>query len=111
MEFFGFFAFVMVIIHMGLPGEVTELKRRFKKIEAKNKTREPKEEKIMSNVLKSIIGKKCMIHEHDQVALNKSRIIEMDEEWVRVLEYDKKGNENHKIIRIDLIESISEIED
>jgi hypothetical protein len=40
-----------------------------------------------------------------------SRIIELDEEWVKVVEYDKKGKENHRIIRIDLIESISEIED
>lgn len=111
MEFFGFFAFIMVIFHMGLPSEVTELKKRIKKLEAKNKAREPKGESIMSNILKSIIGKKCMIHEHDKIPINKSHILELDEEWVKIVEYDKKGNENHRVIRIDLIDSISEIED
>jgi hypothetical protein len=110
-SYFGLLAFILVIIHMSLPDEVTNLKNRIKKLETKNKAREPKGESILSNILKSIIGKKCKIHEHDDFPGNMSRIIELDEEWVKVVEYDKKGKENHRIIRIDLIESISEIED
>ena len=110
-SYFGLFAFFMVIVHMSLPSDVTDLKRRIKKLEAKNKAREPKGESKMSAIIKSIVGKKCKIHEQDQYPENMSRIIEMDEEWVKVVEYGKKGKENNRIIRIDLIQSISEIEE
>ncbi|BBF43512.1 hypothetical protein lbkm_2200 [Lachnospiraceae bacterium KM106-2] len=70
----------------------------------------------MSKIIEKLVGRECKlvidaeknILEDDQVD---ATILEVDEEWVRFTYLDKKKNIKTKIIRIDAIESIEELEE
>lgn len=46
----------------------------------------------MSKIIKDLIGFDCIITSDELIFENKCRIVDADEDWVRVLVYNKKGD-------------------
>ncbi len=79
---------------------------RLEKLEKKIKKLEKmlcKGENKMSNILSNLIGQECKITADDYFDL-KAQILEVDDEWIKLLVHDKK-KDNVEIIRMENIES------
>lgn len=108
MEFFGFFAFVLMMIYFDLPDKVKKLKGQVKKLEQKTTKGGVI---ILSDILKELQGKKCtIIAESGYTPKLNCTVMAVDEEWIKVVETDKKGKENTRVFKIENIKEIHEIE-
>lgn len=106
MDFLSLLAFFFVITLIDLPSTVKKLKRKINKIELKI----DRGESSMSNILKELEGKKCkIIFESDFSSKLLCQILDVDEEWIKLLEVNKKGNKTTKIIRVDNIKEINQV--
>lgn len=108
LEVFGMFAFAMIIINFDLPDKFKKLKKRVKKLESKMNMGG---DILMSEILKDLEGKKCtIIAESDFTPKLTCTVLKVGEEWIKVVERDKKGNDNTRILKVENIKEISEIE-
>lgn len=104
MEFFGWMAF-MLCLYYG--DKLTKLERKVKKVEQKAKG-----EHTMSQLLQGLINQKVTIvldalFQSDATWI----ILEVDEEWVKVQQTDKKGKVTTTILRVDDIKRIELLEE
>ena len=60
MEFFGVFAFIMVMAYSSLPGNVEKLESKVKKLQ-KGVSNNQKGESVMSKLINDLVGKECII--------------------------------------------------
>ena len=98
----GLVAFVWVLFYMGYPDRVKKLEKKVKRLEKKLKG-----DTIMSQLIKDLIGKKCKITKDvpvQQVVV--SVILDVDDEWVKVMSTDKKNVSTTELIRIETIQNI-----
>lgn len=104
MEFFGMMAF-MLCLYYG--DKLAKLERKVKKVEQKAKG-----EQVMSTVLQGFINQKVNII-LDAVFQSDARytILEVDEDWVKVQQTDKKGKVTTTILRVDDIKMIELLEE
>lgn len=109
MEWMGLLSFVFLIFYMGYPKKVERLERKVRKIEAQTRG-----ENKMSRMIKDMIGKKCRIKPADMEMFSSAtemvcEIVDVDEEWVKVVYDVKKRGMVTKLVRIDDIKSIEEL--
>lgn len=104
MEYFGVIAFILVLSHSVLPGNLEKLKKRVQKLEIINR-------KIgvnkMSEIIKDLVGKRCKIKEVSGVVSYEGTVLAVDEEWIKLNIVDKKENELVVVKRIEYIQEIS----
>ena len=100
MGYFGILAFCFVLSLMGLPKKVKHLQRKVKQL-----SKRLEGDKAMSKVLKELIGKKCSIY--TDAFGNVGKVVDVDEEWVKL---EMEGRKGKSTIKIFPIESISGIE-
>lgn len=113
MEFFGFFAFVLVVWNMSVSNKVKKLEKKVKKLE-----KQKKGESAMSKMIEELVGKKCRISSEEGFNFTEETQIECyvmdyDKEWLKISFRDEKQNEMIEMIReekIDEIEILKECE-
>lgn len=103
MSVFGFLAFVLLICYINLPSKVNRLSSEVKKLKSSVKGKNK-----MSEMLKELEGKMCKITTEGSFAGPvECKVINVDDDWMKITYTDKKGNINTKIIKIDNINEIS----
>ncbi|MBE5923756.1 MAG: hypothetical protein E7271_04710 [Lachnospiraceae bacterium] len=110
MEYFGLFAFVMVLCYMGLPRQVRQLESKVKKLN-KTVSNNIKGENVMSKLINDLVGKKCIVKSDAGLELISNneiecKILEADEDWLKIEYAEKKGNVITMLLRIDDIERV-----
>lgn len=103
---FGVVAFVCV---MYLFGELNALKKKVERKKYRGRTEKGGLEE-MSRLIKELQGKWCMV-ESDDLDVEKVKICDVDEEWVKAMYLEKATKqkperEKYVLIRIDSIESV-----
>lgn len=84
---------------MDQDAKIKALERRLKRLERKQNGGNN-----MSKMISSLVGYDCTVEiDYDEI---KCRILEADEEWIKLLVYGKKGDRTviHRIENIDSIE-------
>lgn len=105
MEVMGVMAFIFVLWNMNLPDKVKKNNKKIERIE-KQINKEKSGDVDMSEMIKKLVGQKCEIQFIDNMILNQDvEILEVDEEWVKILKVNKKNS----ITYIKRIEDIKEI--
>ncbi|MGI6365556.1 MAG: hypothetical protein ACOX2G_07420 [Bacillota bacterium] len=107
MEYAGLIALILILVYSGLPGKVKRLAARVKRLEA----RERKGGDLsMSKLLKELEGKQCtLVLESDFPSEIKCTVLQVEDEWLKVVERDKKGRENIRLLRTENIKEVQEI--
>ena len=106
MEYFGVFAFILMLAYSSYPGKVKHLEKMVKKLEKKSKG-----ETMMSKLINELVGKECKI-KTDEALLwvgsdeLKCKVLDCDDEWMKVQYTDKKGNTIMKLIRIECVNEV-----
>ena len=103
MEFIGVMAFILAISNMGSSDKVKKLKMEVKKV--KNSI---KGEKKMSEMLKELEGKTCMLTVCGSLTgtIN-CEVITVDDEWMKISQIVKKGQNKIRLIKIENINEVS----
>lgn len=105
MEVFGILgvvAFVMAMSWSGYPGRVRRLESAVKKM-----TRAQKGETEMSKLIGTLTGQECTLTLTDEfTAALPCRILDADDEWLKIRYVDKKDKTHIKFIRIENIKSV-----
>lgn len=99
---FGLAAFLISISLMGVPAKVKKLELEVKKQKMKEKG-----ETTMSKMLEELKGKECKITFENGIQSHTYKVIDLDDEWLKITSIDKKGNEKTEIVRI---ENVNEVE-
>ena len=124
------FLFIMALLAVygssSCEANVKKLERRVKKLEQEkgkiNTEVKEKENEYMSKLINELVGKKCILY-LDENALDsmdsllddelECEVIDVDEEWVKVVSEKKQKKENVKItslIRIDNINGVKMVD-
>ena len=106
MEYFGIFAFIMVLSYSGLPGRVKRLETKIKNLSKKQKG-----ENYMSKIIHELVGKECFINTDKAYELSggkyiKCKVLDADDEWIKINYTDKKKNDVTRILRIEDINDV-----
>ncbi|MBA2132674.1 hypothetical protein [Capillibacterium thermochitinicola] len=108
-EYFGFLAFVLVLCYVDLPGKVKKLKREIKSIK-RNDGYTRKEVFGMSKMLEGLKGRNCIIwFEESPISIGnkvKCYVEDVDEEWIKILVTNKKGEKETKLVRVDWVSEV-----
>lgn len=115
MEYFGVIAFIMVLFYSSLPSQVKHLESKFKKL-SKTVSINNKGESIMSKLLNDLVGKNCIIKSDvglEMFANDKieCKVLEADEDWLKIEYKEKKGNTITMLMRVDDIENVEILND
>lgn len=106
MEYFGVFAFILMLAYSSYPGKVKRLEAKIKKMEKKQKG-----ENVMSKLINELVGKQCRIKPDEEIELVDSWIqcdvLDVDDEWIKIRYEDKKKG---VVTRLFRIENIGEVE-
>lgn len=106
MEYFGVFAFILILAYSSYPGKVKHLEATVKRLERKQKG-----ENVMSKLINELVGKECKIKSDDMFALvgsneMKCLVMDCDDEWIKVQYTDKKNNVITKLLRIENVDEV-----
>lgn len=106
MEYFGVFAFILILAYSSYPGKVKKLEAKIKKLERKQKG-----ENVMSKLINELVGKECKIKSDDVLMLvgsdeMKCLVLDCDDEWMKVQYTDKKNNVITKLLRIENVDEV-----
>lgn len=85
---------------LGQNTRITALERKLRRLEKKSNGGVDE-----MKIFRDLVGQECMI-DGDGFFATKCRIIEVDEDWVKLVEHTKKSDIT-KIVRIDSIESVT----
>ena len=106
MEYFGVFAFILILAYSSYPGKVKRLEAKIKKLEKKQKG-----DTVMSKLINELVGRECRIKPEVELELTDAWIqcyvLDADDEWVKIQYEDKKKGSITKLFRID---NIAEVE-
>lgn len=112
MEWAGWVSLFILICAINIPGDVKKLKRKVRLLETKLKQRESKKEgeNVMSLIIQGLVGEECIIESNSAAFIGMSKVeckvLEADEEWIKISFLDKKKGLCTKIFRIDEIDNI-----
>lgn len=121
---FFIIALLAICTSSSCEANVKKLERRVKKLEQEKRNTEVKEKENenMSKLINELVGKKCILN-LDENALDsiaglldnnlECEVIDVDEEWVKVVSEEKQKKENVKItslIRIDNINGVKMVD-
>lgn len=107
LEYFGFLAFIFIIIYSSYPAKIKNLEAKVKKFE-----RNIKGDKSMSKILSQLKDKKCILTSDEGLTLVSKRdiecvILDVDDEWIKFTYTDKKGNTLTQILKIESIDRVT----
>jgi len=110
MEYFGIFAFILVLAYSSYPSKVKKLEAKIKKLERKLKG-----ESTMSKLINDLVGKECKIKSDEAWAMVgadavKCLVMDCDDEWIKVQYTDKKGKVIVKLLRIETVDEVELLE-
>lgn len=118
---FFIIALLAICTSSSCEANVKKLERRVKKLEQEKRNTEVKEKenKDMSKLINELVGKKCILY-LDENALDsiagllddelECEVIDVDEEWVKVVSEEKQKKENVKITSLIRINNINGVE-
>lgn len=111
MEWFGLAALALVLCYSAFPGKVRRLEAMVKRLERKQRG-----ENGMSKLINELMHKNCKIKTENALQLVGSseltcRVLDADDEWIKVCFNDKKNNEIVKLLRIEDIEEVELVGD
>lgn len=112
MEWVTWIPFIFMIYYIQLPGDVKKLQRKVKKLETKLRQKDSKkEEKVVSKIIEQLVGETCVIQSEEDLFLTgetkmECKVLDADEDWIKISYVHKKQGTQTKIIRIDAIDSI-----
>lgn len=100
MEFFGIMSFVLLMVYLG---KFKQLKRKVNRLE-----KNIKGETAMSQLIKNFLHQSVQIRVEDSFLGDAYiwKILEVDDDWVKIQRTDKKGKTITMLVRIDDIKSI-----
>ena len=115
MEYLGVIAFCLVICHMGLPRRVDHLESKIKRLN-KLVSNNQKGDNVMSKLINDLVGKNCIVKSDAGLELISNneiecKILEADEEWLKIEYNEKKGDTVTMLLRIDDIERVEILKD
>lgn len=109
MEVMGLVAFVFVMFYMGLPDKVKRLGRQVAALK-----RESTGVNEMSSMLKGLTGTDCVLKLSDGYSSVHCRVLEVDDEWLKVLVTDKKfvplPHAATKLLRVSAIDEVTVVD-
>lgn len=111
MEWIGWVSLVLILCYAAYPEKVRRLESRMKKLQ-KTQSGGLKMSKIMSE----LVGERCRIKTDEAFAFVGSgeltcRVLEADDEWIKLCYTDRKNAEKIRILRIDSIQSVELIQE
>ena len=106
MEYFGFLAFVIILVYSSYPARVQILEKRINKLK-----RNLEGDQVMSKIIRDLVGKHCIMSCEGALAFAgkvnfECEIIDVDEEWIKISFTDQKKKLTTKSIRIERIDHI-----
>lgn len=105
MEFIGWISLIIILCYSSYPGKVKKLENKVKKLE-----RNQKGDYEMSKIISNLIGKECKITTEEVLLAGSTEvncsILDVDDEWIKILYADKKGINKIKILRIESLDNI-----
>jgi len=107
MEWIGLAALGILLCYSSYPGKVRQLEKRLRRLERKRRG-----ESEMSRLVNELVGKECEIDLEDSVDWGdklKCRVLDADDEWVKVSYTVKKKEQEHQKTRMFRIENIEGI--
>lgn len=110
MEYLGCFAFILLLLYSSYPGKVKRLEAKVRQMERKQKG-----ENTMSKLINELVGKDCKIKSEDAFSLVGAgelpcRVLDADDEWLKVQFTDKKKQQVTKLLRIEHIDEVELLE-
>ena len=110
MEYFGVFAFILMLAYSSYPGKVKRLEAKLKKMEKKQKG-----ENVMSKMINELVGKQCRIKPDEEIELMDSwiecHVLDVDDEWIKIRYADKKKGTVTRLFRIENIDEVEILEE
>lgn len=104
MDFFGMMAF-MLCLYYG--DKLAKMERKVKKMQVREKG-----DDTMSRLLQSLTNQKVKLVVDEWFQADETwTILEVDEDWVKVQQTNKKGKVTTKILRVDDIKRIELLEE
>ena len=108
MEWFGIVALLLMLCYSAYPGKVKRLETKVKRLEKKQRG-----VAYMSKLINDLVGKQCIIRSEfifsfaGKTELS-CKIIDADDEWIKICYTKKKDKQVVKLMRIENIDSIEE---
>ena len=108
MEWFGIVALLLLLCYSAYPGKVKRLETKVKQLEKKQRG-----ETYMSKLINSLVGKQCIIRSDSFLGFAgktevSCKIVDADDEWIRICYTEKKDKQVVKLLRIENIDAIEE---
>ena len=108
MEWFGIAALLLLLCYSAYPGKVKRLEMRVKRLEKKQRGAN-----YMSKLINSLVGKQCIIRSDSFLGFAgktevSCKIVDADDEWIKICYTEKKGKKVVKLMRIENIDAIEE---
>lgn len=98
---FGFFAFAVAMMLIGLPSKVNRLEHKVKKIDSRYGG-----ETSMSKMFEELVGKECKITFGSGINSAKYTVLEIDEDWIKISSTNKKQQVKTELVRIEEISRV-----
>lgn len=106
MEWVGFLSLALILCYASYPEKTKKLERRVNKLE-RNQGRGEN----MSKLIQELVNQECKILTEDALKLSGNaeihcKVLDVDDEWIKISFVDKKNNTKVRILKIEDIESI-----
>ena len=102
MEWFGIVALLLLLCYSAYPGKVKRLETKVKRLEKKQRG-----VAYMSKLINDLVGKQCIIRSEfifsfaGKTELS-CKIIDADDEWIKICYTEKKDKQVVKLVRIEI---------
>lgn len=108
MEWFGIAALLLLLYYSSYLGKIKHLEMKVKQLEKKQRGA-----MYMSKLINSLVGKQCIIRSDSFFGFAgktevSCKIVDADDEWIRICYTEKKDKQVVKLLRIENIDVIEE---
>ena len=108
MEWFGIAALLLLLYYSSYLGKIKHLEMKVKQLEKKQRGA-----MYMSKLINSLVGKQCIIRSDSFLGFAgktevSCKIVDTDDEWIRICYTEKKDKQVVKLLRIENIDAIEE---
>ena len=108
MEWFGIAALLLLLYYSSYLGKIKHLEMKVKQLEKKQRGAN-----YMSKLINSLVGKQCIIRSDSFLGFAgktevSCKIVDADDEWLRICYTEKKDKQVVKLLRIENIDAIEE---
>lgn len=108
MEWFGIAALLLLLYYSSYLRKIKHLEMKIKQLEKKQRGAT-----YMSKLINSLVGKQCIIRSDSFLGFAgktevSCKIVDADDEWLRICYTEKKDKQVVKLLRIENIDAIEE---